>query len=76
MDQAQVDGYRVDISYKSGKEESIQVQEFDIDLEEVDNPSTLQKFTYTDPVGKQAAIYLTPDEVAGISLHPTVLYIG
>ena len=75
MEQEQVDGYRVDTSYKSGKEESIGAREFDIDLEEVDNPSTLHKFTYTNPVGEQIPIYLTPDEIAGISLCPTVLYV-
>ena len=75
MDQEQVEGYRVDISYKSGKEESIQARELDIELEAIDNPSALQKFTYTNSVGEQSSFYLTPDEVAGISLHPTVLYI-
>ena len=29
MDQGQVDGYRVDIRYKSGKEESIQARQLE-----------------------------------------------
>ncbi len=56
MDQEQVESYRVDIRYKSGKEESLQAREFDIDLEAVDNPSTLHKFTYTDHMGEQTPI--------------------
>ena len=74
VDQGQVDGYRVDIRYKSGKEESIQARHFDIDLEAVENPSTLQKFAYTNQVGEETYIYLTPEEVAAITLHPTAFY--
>ena len=71
----QVAGYRVDIRYKSGKEESIQARHFDIDLEAVENPSTLQKFAYTNQVGEETYIYLTPEEVAAITLHPTTFYL-
>ena len=74
MDQVQVEGYRVDIRYKSGKEESIQARHFDIDLEAVENPSTLQKFAYTNQVGEETYIYLTPEEVAAITLNPTAFY--
>ena len=75
MDQGQVAGYRVDIRYKSGKEESIQARHFDIDLEAVENPSKLQKFTYTNHLGEETPIYLMPDEVASISLHATTFYV-
>jgi hypothetical protein len=74
VDQGQVEGYRVDIRYKSGKEESIQARHFDIDLEAVENPSTLQKFAYTNHLGEETYIYLTPEEVAAITLHPTAFY--
>ena len=74
MDQEQVAGYRVDIHYKTGKEESIQARHFEIDLEAVENPSTLQKFAYTNHLGEETYIYLTPEEVAAITLHPTAFY--
>jgi len=71
VSQEVVEGYRVSIRYKNGDSETIYAREFEIDVDEVDNTSTLHRFSYKDTQGSEANVYLTPDEVAGITLHPT-----
>lgn len=75
MSQEGAQGYRVSIRYKNGDVETIFAQEFEIDLDEVENPSTLHRFAYKSDRGDEAYIYLTPDEVAGITLHATIFGI-
>ena len=72
MSQEEVAGYRVSIRYKNGDAETIYAREFGIDIDQVENSSTLHRFSYKNAHGSETYIYLTPDEVAGITLHPTI----
>jgi hypothetical protein len=59
------------VVFTNGNVVEFSAQEFDADLANTEGPSSVNKFLYKDAEGKDSAIHLKPDEVAGIFVTPS-----
>lgn len=59
---------QVTITYNNGVQDSFNAQDFDIKLDDPPKQSSPCKFSYTGMAGEERALYLTPNQVSGISV--------